>query len=150
MVHVHARGLGRTNEVVDRVDHFPAPRRLDGDERGKGLQSHRPSLCGRAEVLFVGLVQFKKGHTIAVLKAFLEDEYDLKQEQTVRAVACCTKGSCWGKLVADTCTVRAATLPERGHAAGPVLLDRLPCVLEASAIDIQVRRSGSGDAKSRK
>ncbi|POM73843.1 hypothetical protein PHPALM_9271 [Phytophthora palmivora] len=26
--------------------------------------------------------EFKKGHTIAVLKAFLEDEYDLKQHET--------------------------------------------------------------------
>ncbi|KAJ8550543.1 hypothetical protein ON010_g10526 [Phytophthora cinnamomi] len=32
-------------------------------------------------------IKFKKGHTIAVLKAFLEDEYDLKQEQTVGGAA---------------------------------------------------------------
>ncbi|KAE9002767.1 hypothetical protein PR003_g18067 [Phytophthora rubi] len=69
--------------------------------------------------------EFKKGHTIAVLKAFLEDEYELKQEQTQLCLD--------GTMLLD-----------------PFSLTDFPCVLEASAIDIQVRHSSSDDAKSRK
>ncbi|KAG7390241.1 hypothetical protein PHYPSEUDO_008379 [Phytophthora pseudosyringae] len=69
--------------------------------------------------------EFKKGHTIAVLKAFLEDEYDLKQEE----MQLCLDGA----VLLD-----------------PFSLTDFPCVLEASAIDIQVRRTSSDDAKSRK
>ncbi|CEG43484.1 Ubiquitin domain [Plasmopara halstedii] len=69
--------------------------------------------------------KFKKGHTITVLKACLQDEYDLKQEET--------------QLLLD----------------GVVLLDPLsltdfPRILKASAVDIQVRRACFCDAKSRK
>ncbi|KAL3661922.1 hypothetical protein V7S43_013215 [Phytophthora oleae] len=69
--------------------------------------------------------EFKKGHTIAVLKAFLEDEYDLKQEETQLCLD--------GTILLD-----------------PFSLTDFPCVVEASAVDIQVRRSSSDDAKSRK
>ncbi|KUF98909.1 Cytochrome c oxidase assembly protein [Phytophthora nicotianae] len=69
-------------------------------------------------------VQFKKGHTVAVLKVFLEDEYDLKQEETQLCLD--------GTILLD-----------------PFSLTDFPCVLEASAIDIQVRIT-CADAKSRK
>ncbi|POM81647.1 hypothetical protein PHPALM_354 [Phytophthora palmivora] len=69
--------------------------------------------------------EFKKGHTIAVLKAFLEDEYDLKQDETQLCLD--------GTVLLD-----------------PFSLTDFPCVLEASAIEIQVRHNSSGDAKSRK
>eukprot|EP00644_Phytophthora_capsici_P013041 jgi/Phyca11/540786/estExt2_Genewise1Plus.C_PHYCAscaffold_50587 len=69
--------------------------------------------------------EFKKGHTIAVLKAFLEDEYDLNQEETQLCLD--------GNILLD-----------------PFSLTDFPCVLETSTIDIQVRRISSNDAKSRK
>ncbi|KAL4111567.1 hypothetical protein PRIC1_003245 [Phytophthora ramorum] len=69
--------------------------------------------------------EFKKGHTIAVLKAFLEDECDLQQDQTQLCLD--------GTVLLD-----------------PFSLTDFPCVLEASAIDVQVRRYSSDDAKSRK
>ncbi|RLN46725.1 hypothetical protein BBJ29_006748 [Phytophthora kernoviae] len=57
-------------------------------------------------------IQFKKGHTIAVLKAFLEDEYELKQEET------------------QLCLEDTVLLD-------PFSLTDFPCVLEASAVEIQ-------------
>ncbi|OWY94151.1 hypothetical protein PHMEG_00036202 [Phytophthora megakarya] len=69
--------------------------------------------------------EFKKGHTIAVLKAFLENEYDLNQEETELCLD--------GTVLLD-----------------PFSLTDFPCVLESSAIDIQVRHHSSDDAKSRK
>ncbi|ETK84812.1 hypothetical protein F441_10437 [Phytophthora nicotianae CJ01A1] len=68
--------------------------------------------------------EFKKGHTVAVLKVFLEDEYELKQEETQLCLD--------GTILLD-----------------PFSLTDFPCVLEASAIDIQVRIT-CADAKSRK
>ncbi|POM77117.1 hypothetical protein PHPALM_5548 [Phytophthora palmivora] len=69
--------------------------------------------------------EFKKGHTIAVLKAFLEDEYDLKQDETQLCLD--------GTILLD-----------------PFSLTDFPCVFEASVIDIQVHHNSSGDSKSRK
>ncbi|KAF4042016.1 hypothetical protein GN244_ATG05740 [Phytophthora infestans] len=68
--------------------------------------------------------EFKKGQTIAVLKAFLEDEYDFKQQETQLCLD--------GTVLLD-----------------PFSLTDFPCVLEASAIEIQVRRT-KAEAKSRK
>lgn len=68
--------------------------------------------------------EFKKGHTVAVLKACLEDEYNLKQEETQLYLD--------GALLLD-----------------PLSLTDFPCILKVSAVDIQVRRACS-DAKSRK
>ncbi|KAK1943883.1 Cytochrome P450 86A7 [Phytophthora citrophthora] len=86
-----------------------------------------PRLNGveRGALRALGELRFKKGHTIAVLKAFLEDEYDLQQEETQLCLD--------GNILLD-----------------PFSLTDFPCVLEASAIDIQVRRTSSDDAKSRK
>ncbi|KAG7394879.1 hypothetical protein PHYBOEH_004503 [Phytophthora boehmeriae] len=67
-------------------------------------------------------IQFKKGHTIAVLKAFLEEEYEFKQEETQLYL-------------------------EDSVLLDPFSLTDFPCVLEASSIEIQVRRTAG---KSRK
>ncbi|KAG1698612.1 hypothetical protein DVH05_014570 [Phytophthora capsici] len=86
--------------------------------------------------------EFKKGHTIAVLKAFLEDEYDLNQEETVSQVWL-QKENIDERFVQQLCLDGNILLD-------PFSLTDFPCVLETSTIDIQVRRISSNDAKSRK